>query len=94
MKIAGFEWDEGNWPKCGKHGASKNEIEGMLLDQPSTYLDPDHSAEEQRYRAIGVAPSGRFLLVAFTLRGEEPDTRLRPISARYMHLKEVRRYGH
>jgi len=27
MKIAGFDWDDGNWPKCGKHGVSRTEIE-------------------------------------------------------------------
>ncbi|TBN45900.1 BrnT family toxin, partial [Paracoccus sediminis] len=25
MKIAGFDWDDGNWPKCGKHGVSRAE---------------------------------------------------------------------
>ena len=23
MKIAGFDWDAGNWPKCGMHGVSR-----------------------------------------------------------------------
>jgi len=31
MKISGFEWDDGNWPKCGKHGVSRAEIEQALL---------------------------------------------------------------
>ena len=30
MKIRGIEWDHGNWPKCGKHGATKDEIEHVL----------------------------------------------------------------
>ena len=30
MKIRGIEWDPGNWPKCGKHGATKDEIEHVL----------------------------------------------------------------
>jgi len=25
MKVAGVEWDTGNWPKCGKHGVSKED---------------------------------------------------------------------
>jgi hypothetical protein len=94
MKIAGFEWDDGNWPKCGKHGVSRDEIESVFADTPSIYLDPDHSEQEQRYRAIGVTAEGRFILVAFTLRGSGTGMWLRPISARYMHSKEVRRYGH
>ena len=27
MKFTGFEWDDGNWPKCGKHGVTREEIE-------------------------------------------------------------------
>ena len=27
MRFLGFEWDEGNWPKCGKHGVTREEIE-------------------------------------------------------------------
>ena len=30
MVISEFEWDAGNWPKCGKHGVSKAEIEFVL----------------------------------------------------------------
>ena len=29
-----FEWDEGNWPKCGKHGVSKDEIEDIFESDP------------------------------------------------------------
>jgi hypothetical protein len=25
--ISGIQWDGGNWPKCGKHGMSREEIE-------------------------------------------------------------------
>jgi uncharacterized DUF497 family protein len=25
--VTGFQWDDGNWPKCAKHGVSKAEIE-------------------------------------------------------------------
>ena len=27
MRIDGFDWNDGNWPKCGKHGVSGAEIE-------------------------------------------------------------------
>ena len=40
MKIAGFDWDEGNWPKCGKHGLSREEIEEVLLGAPAVMADP------------------------------------------------------
>jgi hypothetical protein len=37
--IAGFEWDEGNWPKCGKHGVSKDAIEHVLSSGPLVLAD-------------------------------------------------------
>jgi predicted DNA binding CopG/RHH family protein len=46
MRFAGFDWDEGNWPKCGKHGVSRAEIEQVLLGQPLTMVDP-HPLESQ-----------------------------------------------
>jgi uncharacterized DUF497 family protein len=93
MVIAGIEWDDANWPRCGKHGVSREEIEAMLSDDPAVYLDPLHSADEQRYRAIGMSSEGRRILVAFTFRNNVAGRWLRPIGARYMHRKEILRYG-
>jgi uncharacterized protein len=93
QRIDGFDWDDGNWPKCGKHGVSKAEIEGLFGNSPSTYLDPDHSESEQRFRAIGKTVFGRFILITFTFRQFGSKTYLRPISARYMHKKEVDFYA-
>lgn len=92
MRIAGFDWDDGNWPKCGKHGVAREEIEAVLEGRPAIYPDPGHSLTEQRYLAIGRTEPGRHLLIAFTLRQRDGATRIRPISARYMHAKEVRHY--
>jgi uncharacterized protein len=91
--IHGFDWDDGNWPKCGKHGVSKAEIEFILENEPQTYLDPDHSESEQRYRAIGRDTSNRYILVAFTFRKFQTQIYLRPISARFMHQKEIDFYA-
>ena len=91
--IHGFDWDEGNWPKCGKHGVTKAEIESLFGNRPSLYLDPNHSDSEQRYRAIGSGVSNRYILVAFTFRNQNANRYLRPISARYMHQKEVDFYA-
>lgn len=85
-----FDWDEGNWPKCGEHGLGRDEIEAFLRTRPSIWHDP-HGSEE-RLRAIGPNAAGRFIFVVFTLRRQGEFTYIRPISARYMHLKEVRRY--
>ena len=90
MKIAGFDWDEGNWPKCGKHGVSREEVEQVLLRSPAVMSDPH--LDEPRLRAIGRTKAGRYVFLVFMLRQSGEKTRLRPISARYMHLKEIEHY--
>lgn len=89
MEIAGFDWDHGNWPKCGKHGVSREEIERLFLDG-GAMVAPDlkHSTPiESRHIAAGQV-DGRALFVAFAFRGNH----IRPISARYMHAKEASSY--
>ena len=90
MEITGFDWDDGNWPKCGKHGVSQEEIEEVLLGQPAVMPDP--CPNEPRMRAIGKTRAGRYVFLVFMLREFDEETRLRPISARYMHKKEVEYY--
>lgn len=90
MKIEGFDWDEGNWPKCGKHGVSREEIEQVLLGQPSVMPDPN--PDEPRMRAIGKTKVGRYVFLVFMLRKVGRATMLRPISARFMHQKEIDHY--
>lgn len=91
-QIAGFDWDGGNWPKCGKHGVSREGIEEMFLNNPGIFAHPAHSESEQRLRAIGTNDAGRMVYVSFTLRSKHGQLLVRPVSARYMHDKEVRRY--
>ncbi len=92
MDFAGFDWDRGNKEKCQKHGVSIAEIEskfgGIVLVAP----DPAHSVKEERFKAIGANAEGRKLLVAFTWRTRDGETFLRPVSARYMHRKEIKAY--
>ncbi len=90
MKIAGFGWDDGNWPKCGKHGVSLEEIEQVLLGNPAVMPDPH--PDEPRLRAIGRTKAGRFVFLVFMLRQDDVQTLLRPISARFMHQKEIDHY--
>lgn len=90
MKIAGFDWDNGNWPKCSKHGVSRAEIEQVLLGEPAVMADP-HSGEPWM-RAIGRTEAGRHVFLVFILRTARSQTRLCPISARYMHQKEIDHY--
>lgn len=90
MNIAGFEWDDGNWPKCGKHGVSRAEIEEVFAGTPAVLADP--FPDEGRLRAIGKSVTGRYVFVVFMLREIDGGTRLRPISARYMHQREIAHY--
>ena len=90
MKVAGFNWDGGNWPKCGKHGVSKEEIEAVFMVAPAVMADPNPI--EPRLRAIGPTYEGRHVFVVFTFRKIDGQTYLRPISARFMHQKEVDHY--
>lgn len=90
MKFSGFDWDDGNWPKCGKHGVSREEIEQVLVGAPAVLADPH--PDEPRTKAIGRTQAGRYVFLVFTLREIDGETLLRPISARYMHQKEIDRY--
>jgi uncharacterized protein len=88
MELAGFDWDSGNEAKCQKHGVSVFEIEDIFARRVLILNDPHDAIIERRLRAIGATAEGRAVFVVFTLRGN----RIRPLSARYMHKREVQRY--
>ena len=93
IKFFDFDWDQGNQLKCEKHGVSSEEIEFLILSDPDVFLDVKHSLEsEQRFLAIGLNQVRRYLLVVFTIRKIDSKNYVRPISARYMHKKEVDYY--
>ena len=86
VEFVGFEWDEGNREKCRKHGVSLAEIEEALSSVRFVVDDPHR--QEKRFRTVGRTLAGRYVFAVFTLRG----SRLRPISARYMHAAEGAKY--
>jgi uncharacterized DUF497 family protein len=90
--FVGFDWDEGNAEKC-RQRIPLEEIE-KLFTNSEILIAPDikHSLEEVRYFAIGVSTQQRHILVVFTFRDKEEGTFIRPISARYMHQKEIEKY--
>lgn len=90
--IDGFDWDAGNRSKCQKHGVSVTEIEALLLSNPRVAPDRKHSASEPRLIAVGRNSRGRPMFVAFTFRRKDQLRFVRPISARYMHDKEIAGY--
>ncbi len=91
-QVAGFEWDDANREKCRKHGVSVAAIESLFQRPVAVFPDPAHSRGETRFKAIGKTDDGRSVLIVFTLRARGGQRFIRPISARYMHAKEVRYY--
>jgi uncharacterized DUF497 family protein len=89
MEFDGFDWDRGNLNKRQKHGVSVAEIESLF--HGTVFIGPAvaHLSVERRYRAIGFTEAGRPLFVVFTWRQRRQARLIRPISARYMHRKEI-----
>jgi len=92
--FEGFDRDATNTGKCRAHDVSIGEIESALISKALVIMpDTKHSKDEGRYIAVGRAVSGRDLFVVFTFRMVAGRKLLRPITARYMHRKEVELYG-
>lgn len=92
LHAGGFDWDDGNRSKCQKHGVSIAEIEALFLRGPRVAPDPKHSSDEDRLIAVGETGTGRPLFVAFTMRTNESGRLIRPVTARYMHEREIAAY--
>lgn len=92
FEAAGFQWDHGNRDKCRAHGVSITEIEDVFSRPIGVFPDPAHSGAEERFKAIGRTVAGRHLLIIFTLRASAAKVFIRPISARFMHAKEIDYY--
>lgn len=90
--VSGFDWDENNRGKCRKHGVSLAEIEELFTRPLAVRPDVAHSSTERRFCAVGKSRAGRSIFLVFTLRKRREGTYIRPISARYMHKKEIERY--
>ena len=71
-----------------KHGVAFADAAIALEDELAvTVLDPD-SDDEDRFVTLGMDPSGKLLVVVFTIR----DERVRLISAREATKREKRMY--
>ena len=92
LEANGFDWDRGNRAKCEKHGLSVATIESLFMRPLAILPDAAHSQREKRLRAIGRTDKGRGVSMIFTLRRKGDEFLIRPISARYMHKKEIEAY--
>ncbi|MBI3795652.1 MAG: BrnT family toxin [Deltaproteobacteria bacterium] len=78
--------------KCQEHGVSIAETEDLFKRPIMILPDLAHSQTETRMRAIGKTKQGRSVFIVFTIRKSGRKQLIRPISARYMHAKEVKHY--
>ena len=92
LEANGFDWDRGNRAKCEKHGLSIAAIESLFASPLAILPDAAHSQRENRFRAIGRTEKGRGVFIIFALRRKGDKLLIRPISARYMHKKEIEAY--
>lgn len=89
-RVIKFEWDEGNLDKSyRKHGIAPKEAEEIFVnDEFFVIPDVKHSQVEKRFIGLGKTAAGEKLFVVFTHR----RNKIRIISARRIHRKEVKRY--
>jgi uncharacterized protein len=92
LRVGGFDWDHGNRTKRQQHDVAIAEIEALFQHGPRIAPDLKHSADEDRLIAVGRTSAGRPLFVAFTIRTKNSRRLIRPVTARYMHAKEIDAY--
>jgi uncharacterized DUF497 family protein len=92
LQFDTFDWDRGNRTKCQKHGLSIALIESLFARPLAIIPSATGSGEESRFCAVGRAGNGRKVFLVFTLRRKGDKQLIRPISARYMHRKEIESY--
>jgi len=85
MRIRDFDWDSKNIEHISEHGVQDYEVEEVILFDKAIIL----KGREKRYVAYGVTESGRYLFVAFAIKGKGL---IRVITARDMVGKEKRYY--
>lgn len=85
-----FEWDPNKArSNHGKHGITFDDAKSVLNDPFFiTFLDIEHSQDEERYITLGMSTDQRLLMIAHTEREEV----IRIISARKATKNERRVY--
>jgi uncharacterized DUF497 family protein len=68
------------------------QIEALFMHSPRIAPAPRRSADEDRLIAVGRTSAGRPVFVAFTIRTKGKRRLIRPVTARYMHFKEIEAY--
>ncbi len=89
MKIAGFDWDDGNWPKCGKHGVTREENRAGVHGTPAVQPDPFPDLELAYALPSVKQRRGRYVFVVFTPRQVEGCPGCARSAPANMHQKEI-----
>jgi uncharacterized DUF497 family protein len=93
VTVDAIDRDSGNsFKNEAKHGISRETVEAFFGRNVRVAPDPKHSRTEDRFLAIGRSPGERPMIVAFTVRAARGLKLIRPISARFMHAREIAKY--
>ena len=89
-----FDWDSNkNLTNIEKHGISFEQAQEIFLDPLHlSILDERFSDFEERWITIGATESAEVIVVAHLYFVEEPEERIRIISARRATPRERRQY--
>jgi Uncharacterized protein conserved in bacteria len=71
-----FDWDRGNMGHIALHGITASEVEEVFANDPAD-IGFETVEGEGRWTVIGHTDTPRFLVVVWTMRGEN----VRPITA-------------
>ncbi len=92
LRVTGFDWDGGNRAKCQKHGVSIVEIEALFIGNPRVAPAPETFGGRGPHDRRGTNQRRKAPVCGFTLRTKNRRRLIRPVTASYMHAKEIAAY--
>jgi uncharacterized DUF497 family protein len=93
-EIHGFVWEDVPLKNnLAKHGLDTGSIESMFRTGARWFRDDQRGQAGERCVALGRDGRGRPMIVIFDLLCQGQKTLARPLSARRLKVKEVRRYA-
>jgi uncharacterized DUF497 family protein len=87
-RVKAFDWDLHNVGHVARHGVNPMEVE-EAFERSHAIVPARDAGGERRSKLFGRSAAGRYLIVVFTIRGEQ----LRPVTAHTMNQRERRVYA-
>ena len=87
LNLGGFDWDAGNIQKVSSR-VPLEVVEEAFLRFPLIAEDNKHSTKQEKRYLLICLQLTRPVFVIFTIR----NNKIRVVSARYMHKREVKKY--